>query len=230
MTRLKITNKPTSFFLKKNKKNIFNFINMNTLWWFNKSSKYQNKILHGENINFPDSFLISKKLKIKQKRGPEFINFFLNSPKIENKKNFIIGLNKEDFPLLLNKTLLSKKKVRFYDPSYIDNLSFPKDEINKILKLIKNFKPDYIWVAVGSPKQEILSNDLFIRYPCLYFNIGAGLNFLLKKKKPCPKLFRKIGLEWLYLLVTDFKRTGNKVWKSFLSLKYLNRGSIEKND
>ena len=41
------------------------------------------------------------------------------------------------------------------------------------------------------------------------------------KKKESKSIIQRFGLEWLFRLITDFKHSKKKVWKSFLGLRYL---------
>jgi exopolysaccharide biosynthesis WecB/TagA/CpsF family protein len=115
------------------------------------------------------------------------------------------------------------KNSKAYVPSYIQGITFPKNEITSMIKELKKFKPDYVWVCIGNPKQEILANQLYKEYTTLYFNIGAATDFLLKRKKELPLIFRRLGLEWLYRLITDFKYSWKKVWGSLIGLIYLRK-------
>jgi UDP-N-acetyl-D-mannosaminuronic acid transferase (WecB/TagA/CpsF family) len=49
------------------------------------------------------------------------------------------------------------------------------------------------------------------------------MDFFLNKKKHSPKFFTKLGIEWLYRLITDFRITKKKAWRSFVAIKYLGR-------
>ena len=90
------------------------------------------------------------------------------------------------------------------------------------MSLINKSKANCVWVCVGSPKQNILTNSLFDKTKAnFFFNVGAALDFILKKKKEAPKLVREMGVEWLYRLITDFKYSRKKVWRSFVGLIYI---------
>ncbi len=217
-------------FFEENNQNrfIFNFLNQHDLYMFNEEKLFRESLLNKYNLNFIDGFLISAFLsfktfrKIKRIRGPFFTrNFFEKERWNKKKKHFFIGLGKEDLKKLKVK-FSHLKNLSAYNPPYIKNLKFSKDEVNEISKLINNFKPDYVWVCIGSPKQNILSADLFNKTKAKYFfNVGAALDFVLEKKKEAPKFIRTVGLEWFYRFATDFKYSRKKVWRSLIGLKYL---------
>ena len=225
MNQLPISNAlPEKALLLPGKK-IFNFVNLNTVYWFNKNESYKALISKKQNINFSDSRIIALKLGIEQQRGPSFARRFLLSSNAKNKKHFFVGLEKKDLQALSSATGISDLRLNAYNPPYISGLEFSPKEKSKIISLAKKFKPDYIWICVGSPKQEILANQLFDKFHSNYLNIGAAMDFLLEKKKEAPSLFRVLALEWLFRLLTDFKKSKIKVWRSFLGLFY--SGSIQ---
>jgi N-acetylglucosaminyldiphosphoundecaprenol N-acetyl-beta-D-mannosaminyltransferase len=200
-------------------KKVFNFLNMESLWQYHKNKKYKESLSKEENINFPDGFLISKRLKINQQRGPTFTRDFLNSSEAKNKRHlFLTNIKLSD---LLSKTSLIEKKTKVYRPSFIKGDTFSKKELEKILEIIKEFNPQYVWIAVGSPKQEILGNVLYKNLKKTYFNVGAALDFLVGKKKESPVLWRKIGLEWFYQGLVNPKRSRKKIKRQFSAIKYL---------
>ncbi|MFH1521629.1 MAG: WecB/TagA/CpsF family glycosyltransferase [archaeon] len=223
-------------FLKLNKqRKILNFLNQHDLYQSNKEPLFRETLLEKQNINFIDGFIISAYLsitnlrKVSRTSGPILTRDFLSNAELsQNKKHFFIGLEKEDLDNLQTK-FPHLKKVSSYNPPYIKDLNFSLGEIEKIAKLINEEKSDYIWVGIGCPKQNILSSLLFKKTKAQYFvNVGAAIDFLLEKKKQAPAIFRKLGVEWFYRLITDFKYSKKKVWRSLVGLRYLNQTKIEK--
>jgi len=205
-----------------NKPKIMTFFNMNSVFWFFNNEKYREIISKESNVLFPDGRILSLKLRTYQQRGPGFTKrFLISNSSIKEKKHFFIGLDDYDAKVLSKKTGINTKKIGFYNPPFIRGIEFQNPERKKILKIIKKFKPDFIWVCLGGPKQDILSNFLYEKYRGFYFNIGAGMDFLLSRKKESPGFFRIFGIEWLYRLLTDFNTTKKKAWRSFIAIKYL---------
>jgi len=218
-----ITSEKPEKIISLGKPKILNFFNMNSVFWFFRNEKYRKIISNSDNILFPDGKFLSLKLMIKQQKGPEFTRRFLVSDIAKIKKHFFIGLEESDVKKLSEKTGIKKEKIKTYNPPFIKKIEFPEEEIKNLTKKIKKFKPYFIWVCVGGPKQDILANRLFEKYPCFYFNVGAGIDFLLRKKKEAPKFFTYLGMEWLYRLLTDPKITRKKAWRSFVALRHLRK-------
>ncbi|MFA5878789.1 MAG: WecB/TagA/CpsF family glycosyltransferase [Candidatus Margulisiibacteriota bacterium] len=76
-----------------------------------------------------------------------------------------------------------------------------------IIKEIKNLKPDFILVGLGSPKQDYFLSEL---NRVLTYGIGIGIggvfDVLSGEKKRSPEFLQKIGLEWVYRGLIEPKR------------------------
>ncbi len=69
-----------------------------------------------------------------------------------------------------------------------------------LIKELKNKKPDIVFIAQGSPRQEILMDELIKEHPALYMGLGGSFDVYTGLKKRAPKFFLKYNLEWLYRL------------------------------
>lgn len=121
----------------------------------------------------------------------------------QNKKFYLTGSTN----LIINKTVDSLKKefpqlniVGFRDGFLRDG------DKSKLIEDLKLKKPDIIFVAQGSPRQEILMNELIQHYPALYMGLGGSFEVYSGYKKDTPKLLHYLKLEWLYRILIDLKR------------------------
>lgn len=211
-------------------KTIFNFLNQNDLYNLKKNPVFRESLSLKNSVNFIDGFVISAALSIKKLKrvrrmiGPNFTYEILREPEISNRgKHFFIGLNSEDLDKLSKEYGINRENMTSYNPPFIRELQFPKEHVDKIAERINLFNPDFLWVGIGSPKQNILVKDLYEKIKVkkiLKLNVGAALDFALNKKKPAPKAIRILGIEWLYRFVTDFKKTKKKAWRSLVAVKY----------
>lgn len=212
---------------KVSKKQIFNFLNAYSVYLFRIHKRFKNSIFKYQNLNFPDGatlsfvlFLLNFK-KIKRLKGPNFTYSFLSDCELnKNKKHLFIGLDKNSLSKLRDKFKNLQSKNLFYHEMPL--IKQEKYVDRDLIKKINVLKPDYIWVGLGNPKQEILSNDLFneINQGAI-FNVGAAFDYIKDKKKKAPSSFGYLGLEWFYRMVTDFSHTFPKVIKSFFGQFYL---------
>ena len=221
------TSKTPKEILEQEESGVFNFQNMYSLYLYHKKFAYRQALSNPDNFVFPDGKPISTYLKTKQIRGPSFTKHFLENRLTLAQKHFFILPKMEDFNELVTKFPLLRN-AKAYSPPYVQGMFFGEEEEAKILEQLREFKPDCVWVCIGNPKQEILGNNLYKKYKAFYFNVGAATDFVLGRKKESPAIFRKVGMEWFYRLITDFKYTKIKVWRSFIALRYLRKITIFK--
>ena len=81
------------------------------------------------------------------------------------------------------------------------------DEIERCIEFVRHHQPEVLFLAVGSPRQEILAHRLkqLVDFPCKAFCIGASIDFLIGKEKRAPAWMQKLALEWLYRFIKDPK-------------------------
>ncbi|MBO8129073.1 MAG: WecB/TagA/CpsF family glycosyltransferase [Peptococcaceae bacterium] len=80
-------------------------------------------------------------------------------------------------------------------------------DMEKIITKIQQAKPDYLFVALGSPRQEKWIAKYFDRLPVqLAMGVGGTFDVLTGNVKRAPVLMQKIGLEWLYRLLKQPSR------------------------
>ena len=71
---------------------------------------------------------------------------------------------------------------------------------------IKRTKPDVVFVAQGSPRQENLMKRLQSSHSAIYMGLGGSFDVFTGTVKRAPKLFRNNGMEWLYRLLLQPSR------------------------
>ncbi|QUG40553.1 WecB/TagA/CpsF family glycosyltransferase [Psychrobacillus sp. INOP01] len=83
---------------------------------------------------------------------------------------------------------------------------YEKDN-EKVIQKINDAKPDILFVAMGSPRQEewIEANRDKL-YPSLYQGVGGSFDVLAGNVKRAPGFFQKTGLEWFYRLAKEPSR------------------------
>ncbi|UII81562.1 WecB/TagA/CpsF family glycosyltransferase [Flagellimonas sp. CMM7] len=203
-----LNNKRTYAFISKNqflefiqdKKKILIALNAEKL---NASNQSLNTIIN-ENIGYPDGVgavlaLKKKGLKSTKIAGSEFwldvIGTYHNS-----KSFYLLGSSQE----VIEKTrLLLKNQYKNIDIKGYRNGYLREGEEKMIMQELKVSKPDIIFVAMGSPKQEFLMDRFMKEYPALYMGLGGSFDVYSGIKKRAPKVYQKLGLEWFYRLLKE---------------------------
>lgn len=99
----------------------------------------------------------------------------------------------------------SLKVVGTYSPSY--GFEKNEEESNKIVEMIKESKPDILFIGVGAPKQEKWVYKYKNKYNVpVSLGIGASFDFIAGNINRAPKWMQKCGLEWFYRFCQEPKR------------------------
>lgn len=78
-----------------------------------------------------------------------------------------------------------------------------KEEDNQMIHRINEAKPDFIWVGLGAPKQEIWMNAHMDQVSGIMVGVGAAFDFSAGTVKRAPKWMQELCLEWLYRILQD---------------------------
>lgn len=94
-------------------------------------------------------------------------------------------------------------QAKFFGLEGIKDIKNPKkDEEEKIFYIVSYFKPHLVFVAFGSPDQELWierHKDKFKR--SIVMGVGGAFDYLGGKVPRSPKILRLLGLEWLFRLI-----------------------------
>lgn len=123
-------------------------------------------------------------------------------------KVFLLGAA-EGVAIKAAKNLEEKYKglniVGTYSPSY--GFESNEGEIDNIIKIVNEARPDILAVGLGAPKQEkfIYNYKDKLSVP-VSLAIGASIDFEAGNVKRAPKWMQHSGLEWFYRLIKEPKR------------------------
>lgn len=84
------------------------------------------------------------------------------------------------------------------------------DEELLVADIIKT-KPDVVFVAMGSPKQELLMERLYQKHSAIYQGLGGSFDVYTGRMKRAPQWWINHNLEGPYRVLTDRKK-----WKRFI--------------
>lgn len=88
---------------------------------------------------------------------------------------------------------------------------YEKDN-QKVVDKINEAKPDLLFVAMGSPKQENWINaNRDQLHPTIYQGVGGSFDVLAGNVKRAPKSFQKFGMEWFYRLIKEPHRIKRQI-------------------
>lgn len=74
---------------------------------------------------------------------------------------------------------------------------------------IRSAKPDYLWVALGAPRQDYWVAEHAAALPGMrVMSVGAALKFLSGQVDRAPLWMQKAGLEWCYRIFKEPRQAG----------------------
>ena len=92
------------------------------------------------------------------------------------------------------------------------------EEDDLVVKTINETRPDFVWIGLGSPKQDVWIEEHRDRIPgCVMIASGATFDFFSGRITQAPKWIRDIGFEWLFRLCHDWRR----LWKRYTVYNFL---------
>lgn len=125
--------------------------------------------------------------------------------------------------------------VGMYSPPFRE---MTPEEDEKAVEEINRTQPDFIWVALGAPKQEKWMYDHQFKVTGIMLGVGAAFDFSAGTVKRAPKWMQECCLEWLYRITQDpvrlipryFNTNFTFVWLAFIEgLRFGNGNGKEGN-
>jgi N-acetylglucosaminyldiphosphoundecaprenol N-acetyl-beta-D-mannosaminyltransferase len=87
-----------------------------------------------------------------------------------------------------------------------------EEEDDAVCKIINEVHPDFLWIGLGSPKQDVWIREHLNKIKgCIMVPSGATFDFFSGRINQAPQWIRNLGFEWLYRLTQDFRR----LWKRY---------------
>lgn len=148
----------------------------------------------------------------KKVSGPDLMPEIFGVSQLNGYRHFFYGATEETLNklrLVLRKEYPNLQIVGMYAPPF---RAMTLDEDKYVIEMINQLKPDFVWVGLGAPKQEIWMAEHKGKINGLMIGVGAGFDFLAGTTKRAPLWMQRCGLEWFFRLTQDPKR----LWKRYL--------------
>lgn len=180
-----------------------------------KILKNEEKLIQliNNNIGYPDGIGAVKALKQKGfKKAIKIpgVELWLDiiRKKHREKTFYIIGSTEDVIENCQQKLKTDFPKINIlgYHSGY-----FKEQEKEKLKEDLIKLKPDIVFVAMGSPKQEFFMEELLHSHPAFYMGLGGSYDVYTGKVKRAPKFFVSLGLEWMYRLLKQPTRIKRQI-------------------
>jgi N-acetylglucosaminyldiphosphoundecaprenol N-acetyl-beta-D-mannosaminyltransferase len=146
-------------------------------------------------------------VKVGRVCGPDLMPLLIDRARQQGARHFFYG----GAPGVAE-TLAAKLAERFpglivagtYSPPF---RPLTPDEDAAEVELITAARPDYVWVGLGSPKQDLWIDDHRDKLDAsVLFAVGAAFDFHSGGLRRAPAWMQRTGTEWLYRLLAEPRR------------------------
>lgn len=166
-------------------------------------------LINSSTYQIPDGIgvIIASKLKggtiTSRVTGIDMMERLLEFAAVENHSIFMYGAKEE--VVTKAKQNIEAKFPHLNIAGYANG--YEKD-MDALVKKINDSKAEILFVALGSPRQELWIREHMNKLPnvLVFQGVGGSFDVFAGHVKRAPKFFRNMGLEWFYRLITDPKR------------------------
>lgn len=174
-------------------------------------------IVNNSNIATPDGMPLAKGLKFlygqHQDRvaGMDLTEDLLRECEKREKSIFIYGSTDDTLTIFENKVKkdFPNLKIKTFSPPF---RTLTLKEKKEHILMINKFNPEFVFVALGCPKQEKWMSEHKNKINSCMIGLGGAIEVYAGVKDRAPRWMQDYSLEWFYRFIQDPKR----LWKRYL--------------
>jgi N-acetylglucosaminyldiphosphoundecaprenol N-acetyl-beta-D-mannosaminyltransferase len=199
-------------FLQRKRKKCFHIANLNSdIFAIAYKNENFRKILNNADSLLIDGVGVSIAAKLVGKRagermtGTDLMELLIKYASQNEKKVMLLGGRGCVSELAGNKLKNIHTLLDYLPDTGATNIrSETVRERNRILSKIRNYRPDFLFVAYGPPYQEnwIHTNRKELE-GVVCMGVGGAFNLVSGRSRRCPVIFRKAGIEWFWRLLFE---------------------------
>jgi N-acetylglucosaminyldiphosphoundecaprenol N-acetyl-beta-D-mannosaminyltransferase len=192
-----------------------------------KNESYRN-LLNQSGLNLADGLSVvwasrliqwGERASVTQVRGTDLFLDVFEAGNGQGLRHYLLGSTKEVLEALTNNLYSHFPGVQIVGTESPPYRELSDLERGKQLDRIVASGAQLVWVGLGTPKQDIEIARLAGRLPLVFVAVGAAFDFVAGKKKAAPVWMQRLGLEWVYRLISEPRR----LWRRYLfgNLRFL---------
>ena len=138
--------------------------------------------------------------------GPDLMPAILDLSQEKGYSHFFYGSTENTLTHLKGQVLSRYPKLNIagmYAPPFRD---LTREEDEEIVRKINESGADFVWVALGAPKQEKWMYDHRNIIGGLMIGVGAAFDFIAGTVKRAPMWMQKLCLEWVFRIMQNPRR------------------------
>ncbi len=147
------------------------------------------------------------KRTMRQVTGPDLMHEIVSRLEFAGYSHFFYG-GKQGVALELALTWMRRfpgtRVAGTYTPPFRD---LTAAEEAKLIEVLKQTKPDVIWVGISTPRQERFMRRILPHLERgVMFGVGAAFDFHTGRVRDCAAWIKRIGFQWLHRLIQEPRR------------------------
>ena len=127
----------------------------------------------------------------------------------EGKTFYLVGGRQEVIDATVEKLRNEFKGINIIN--YRNGYLKTDEERKALIEDISEKKPDVVFVAMGSPKQELLMEEMAERHQAIYQGLGGSFDVYTGRVKRAPKWWVDHNLEFAYRLIKEPSRIKRQI-------------------
>ena len=171
--------------------------------------KHFMKIISQAKYVIPDGkplcWLIKKLFNIDQDRiaGIDIFPVLLKLLQENGLSVMFCGGTKEHMKVLIDKVKNNYNNLKINLPIIPPIIDINHYDFESIISEINDANPDFVFVSLGCPKQEIFMNKISPYVKSTLIGVGAAFPYYIGKFRRSPIWAQERGLEWLFRLINE---------------------------
>lgn len=149
---------------------------------------------------------------MKRTTGPSYMSEILKISSKKGYRHYFYGSTEETLEKLYQTLQYDYPGIQIagmYSPPF---RALTVEENQAVLDRINETKPDFVWVGLGAPKQELWMAEQQGKIQGFMVGVGAGFDYIAGNISRAPQWMQKCNLEWVYRLIQDPRRLFGRYW------------------
>ena len=142
--------------------------------------------------------------------GPDLMLEVMRRGQSSNARHYLYGSTDQVLKALTKELLQRFPYLQIVGTTSPPFRPLSESEKSTLIGSLGEIRPDFVWVAIGTPKQDAFV-DVFSRLvPATFVGVGAAFEFVAGTKRQAPVWVQRMGFEWLFRLVQEPRRLASR--------------------
>lgn len=195
----------------------FRLVNAGTIYEARRDPEYWQLLLDGGN-NLPDGAPLAHFVRTRSRRGqaehirgPSLFEACMSAGREYGTRHYLLGSSEQTLKILGANLSLRYPGVHIVGVESPPYKALDQVELAAQDQRIMGTRPDIVWVALGTPKQDAEARRISDALNLTTVAVGAAFDFSAGRIAEAPPMIRQLRLEWLFRLVTEPRR----LWRRY---------------